>query len=51
MDMQCEKTATTRLDVNAEEARHFLEEAMADFRINYLQESMEKMVVLETLNR
>ena len=51
MDMQCEKTAITILDVNAEEARHFLEEAMADFRNNSLQESLEKMVVLETLTR
>ena len=51
MDMQCEKTATTILDTNAEEARHFLEEAMAGFRNNSLQESLEKMVVLETLTR
>ena len=51
MDMQCEKTATTILDANAEAARQFLEEAVADFRNDSLQESLEKMVVLETLTR
>ena len=51
MDMQCEKTATTILDANAEAARQFLEEAVADFRNDLLQESLEKMVVLETLTR
>ena len=51
MDVQCEKTATTILDANAEAARQFLEEAVADFRNDSLQESLEKMVVLETLTR